>query len=64
MPRHIASISGITQPFCLDGSFADIEHAAGIAVIRLFDGGDVNIKDVAILKFFFTRHAMAYLMID
>ena len=41
-----------------------MEHAASIAVIGLFDGGDVNIQDVAVLEFFVTRYAMAYLMID
>ena len=41
-----------------------MEHAAGIAVIVLFDRGDVDVQNVAILEFFFTWYAMANLMID
>ena len=54
----------VAQPPCLDRRFADDEHAAGVAVITVLDGGDVDVEDVAVLERLVAGNAVADLMID
>src|SRR5260221_670623 len=59
-----ALVSGLAQPLCLDGGFADVVHAAGIAVKTVLDHGDVDIQYVARLEHALARNAVADLMVD
>src|SRR6266705_2955608 len=59
-----ALVSGLAQPFCLDRRFADVVHAAGIAVKTVLDHGDVDVQDVARLEHALPRNAVADLVVD
>ena len=37
------------------GTRADVEHAAGVAVVAVLDDGDVDVDDVAVLQGFLVR---------
>ena len=47
-----------------NGGFAHKEHLAGIAVVAVFDDGDVDIDDIAVFEFFVAGNAVADLVID
>ena len=57
-------MGAFTQAPSLDRRFADVEHAAGVPVITVFDGGDIEIDDISILQFFVTGNAVTDLMVD
>src|SRR6266853_3728726 len=59
-----ALVSGLAQPLCLDGGFADVVHAAGIAVKTVLDHGDVDIQYVARLEHALPWNAVADLVVD
>lgn len=46
-PVPHALISDLTQALCLDRRLSDVKHTTGIAMIAVFDHGDVDIHDVA-----------------
>ena len=53
------SVGCLGQSFSGDARLADVEHAAGVAVIAVDDHRDVNVEDVAVLQFFVARNAVA-----
>src|SRR6266849_70283 len=57
-------VRGLAQPFCLDRRFADVVHAAGIAVKTVFDHGDVDIQDISGLEHALPGNAVADLVVD
>src|SRR5712692_171460 len=59
-----ALVSGLAQPLCLDRRFADVVHAAGIAVKTVLDHGDVDIQDIAGLEHALPWNAVADLVVD
>lgn len=59
-----AFIGDLAQTLCLDRWFADIEHAAGVAMVAILDDRDVDIDDIAILQHLVTRNAMTDLVVD
>src|SRR6266850_6438819 len=59
-----ALVSGLAQALCLDGRFADVVHAAGVAVKTVLDHGDVDIEDVPRLEHALAWNAVADLMVD
>src|SRR6266581_2910930 len=59
-----ALVSGLAQPLRLNGGFADIVHAAGIAVKAVFNHGDVDIQDVPRLEHALPWNAVADLVVD
>jgi len=44
-------VAGLTQAPGLNRWLTDIKHAAGITMVAIFDGGDVEIDYIAILSF-------------
>src|SRR5713101_8122629 len=59
-----ALVGGLAQPLCPDGRFADVVHAAGIAVKTVFDHGDVDIQDIARLEHALPWNPVADLVVD
>src|SRR5471032_1325744 len=57
-------VSGLDQPPRLRARLADKVHAAGVAKPAVFDDGDVDIHDVAILKHPARRDAVADHFVD
>jgi len=43
-------IGDFTQTLGLNGRYADIKHAAAVAVIAIFDDSDVQIDNVAVFS--------------
>ena len=58
-----AFVADAHQSLGENAGLADEEHFAGVAVVAVFDDGDVDIDDVAIFQFFVTGNAVADLMI-
>src|SRR5439155_19496823 len=56
-------IGDVTQAPGLDGRGADVEHAARIAVVTVFDHRYVDIDDVAALELFVAGYAVTHDMI-
>jgi len=56
-------VGNVTQSFSKHRRLPDTEHLAGIAMIAVFDDGDVDIDDVSLLQFLLTRDAVAHLVI-
>ncbi len=59
-----ALVGDVAQAFGHDRRFADVEHAAGVAVIAVLDYGDVEIYDVAVFQYLVARDAVADDVID
>src|SRR6266853_2995402 len=57
-------VRGLAQSFRLDRRFADVVHAAGIAVKTVFDHGDVDIQDISGLEHALPGNAVADLVVD
>ncbi len=57
-------VGQLAQPPRLDRTFADDEHAAGVAMPAVLDDGDVDVDDVAVLQRPLVRDAVADLMVD
>src|SRR5712692_5157333 len=57
-------VRGLAQSVSLDRRFADVVHAAGIAVKTVFDHGDVDIQDISGLEHALPRNAVADLVVD
>ncbi len=59
-----ALVGHLAQPACRQRRLADVEHAAGVAVIAVLDHRDVDVHDVAVLQRPLARHAVADLVVD
>ena len=57
-------IGELAQALGGDRTFADDEHAAGVAVPAVLDDGDVDVDDVAVLQRPLVRDAVADLVVD
>src|SRR6266481_1488423 len=57
-------IGDFTQTLGLNGRYADIKHAAAVAVIAVFDDSDVQIDNVAVFQHFVAGNTVTHLMID
>jgi hypothetical protein len=56
--------SDFAQPARLQGGFADLEHAAAVAVIAVADHRHIEIDDVAVAQLPIAGDPMAYLVVD
>ena len=61
---HHRVVGDVDQPLRLDADLADIEHAAGVAMPAVDDGGDVDIDDVAVQQLAVAGNAVADDMVD
>src|SRR5450756_1942375 len=59
-----AFVRGFAEAARLDGGFADIKHATGVAVVAVLDHRDVNIDDVAVLQLLVSGNAVTDLVVD
>ena len=59
-----ALVGHLDQAPRLDARLADVEHAAGVAVVAVLDDGDVDVQDVARLEHPLARDAVADLVVD
>ena len=57
-------VGDVAKALGLRGGGADAEHAAGITVIAILDGRDVEVDDVTIFQHAISGHAVAYLLVD
>ena len=58
-----AVIGNLAKTCALDGGFADLKHAAGVAVVLVFNHGDVDVDDIAVLENLAGWYAVADLMV-
>ena len=58
-----ALIAYSTDSLGLKRRFADQEHFTGVAVVAVFDDGDVDVDDIAVFETSVAGNAVAYLMI-
>ena len=57
-------LTQFAESACPDGNIAYQEHLAGVAMVAIFDDGDIDIDDVAGLEFFGARYPMTYGVVD
>src|SRR5678815_689091 len=61
---HQAFVRDVDEAASLQRHVADQIHATGIAVPAVYDRGDVDVDDVAVLKGTIRRNSMAHDMVD
>ncbi|MNL21380.1 hypothetical protein D3C87_1426670 [compost metagenome] len=59
-----AFLGDLRQTLGPDRHFADVEHAAGVAVVAVFDHGNVDIQGVAVFQGLVVRDTMADHVVD
>ena len=62
--QHHAFVGDFCETLGMRADFTHHEHAAGIAVIAIFDDGDINVQHVAFFQGFVIGNTMANHMVN